>query len=498
MILKRIGKLFEPGETLSQRVIRSGFWVFALRIINKIINLAQVIILARILTPEDFGLFGIAFLALSILETFSQTGFELALIQKKGKIEEYLNVAWTVSVIRGIILFLLLYFIAPVIAQFFNAPVVVPIIRIIGFTLLIRGFINIGIIYIQKELEFHKQFIYEFSATLFDFIVAITCAILLHSVWALLFGFLAGNLVRLAGSYIIVSYRPRISLDIRKISDLYQFGRWVFYSGILGFLLTQGDDLFVAKFLKVSFLGFYQLAYKFSNVPATEITHIVSQVSFPAYSKLQDDPQHLGRAYLKILKLTAFLSIPLSGGIIILAPEFVSIFLGNKWIPMVPPMQILTIWGLIRSIGGTVGPVLCGYGKPEIVVKIQFFHLILLSGLIYPFTLYYGIIGTSLSVVIAGFIANVAAWYKVINITKCGLKNFSKAIGIPVINTVLMLFMVYILKSLLLYPINLLEFFSIAIFMVIGFSVLTLVMEKFFNYGIKVLIKESITLLYGR
>ena len=387
-------------EQLSHRVAKGGFWVFALRITKQIFYIIRLIILARILAPADFGLLGIAMLTMMTLETFSQTGFQAALIQKKEDIDAYLNSAWTVGILRGSILFIILYFIAPYVAAFFNSPQAKPIIQVIGFAILINAFTNIGVVYFQKELEFNKQFIYQFSGTLAEFAVAVSAALLLRSVWALVFGLLAGNAARLVASYFIHPYKPHISFDIVKLKELFGFGKWVLGSSILIFLITQGDDIFVGKLLGATMLGFYQLAYKISNTPATEITHVISGVSFPAYSKLQDNAQKLRQAYLKFLQLTAFLLFPLAALIFALAPNFTRIFLGEKWMPMVPALQVLCIFGITRALNATIGSIFQGMGKPQIITYGAGLQLIMLTVLIYRMTNRWGILGTSIAVVI--------------------------------------------------------------------------------------------------
>jgi O-antigen/teichoic acid export membrane protein len=353
------------SNSLSQKVVRGGIWVFALRIVGRIFDLIRIVILARILVPYDFGLMGIALLTVAILETFSQTGFQEALIQKKNNIETYLDAAWTVLILRGLLLFAILSLIAPYAAVFFKVPQARPIIQVIGLSLLLGAFSNIGVIYFQKELEFNKQFVYQLSGTLADFIVAVSAALILRSVWALVFGLLAGAVVRLIVSYLIHPYRPHLSFDLKKTKELFGFGKWVLGSSILIFLITQGDDIFVGKLLGATMLGFYQMAYRISNMPATEITHVISQVTFPAYSKFQDNIPKLREAYLKVLQVTAFLSFPIAGLIFVLAPDFTKIFLGEKWMPMVPAMQVdadgagdagISFMGIDKNNRGNNGP----------------------------------------------------------------------------------------------------------------------------------------------
>jgi len=433
-------------ESLSHRVFKSVFWVFSLRIVQQLLGLTRLVILARILAPNDFGLMGIALLTMATLGTFSQTGFQAALIQKKKDIKSYLDAAWTVLILRGFILFAILYLIAPYGAVFFDAPEAKPIIQVIGFSVLLQAFTNIGVIYFQKELEFNKEFIYQFAGTLADFIVAVSAVLILQNVWALVFGMLAGNAVRCFFSYLIHPYRPHLSSDLGKAKELFGFGKWVLGSSILIFLITQGDDIFVGKVLGATALGFYQMAYRISNMPATEITHVISRVTFPVYSKLQNDIPRLREAYLKVLQITAFLSFPIAGLVFVLAPDFTKIFLGEKWMPMVLAVQVLCIFGLTRSFGATTGPIFQGVGKPSILTKLAAIQLVMLAAIIYPLTDKFGIFGTAISVVIPNIITQIIAGIQVLNIIKCDISKFIKLLFFPLLFTsiIVLLLAVYI------------------------------------------------------
>lgn len=479
----------EPGGTLSQRAVRGGVWVFSLRIVQQLFNLARLVILARILAPHDFGLLGIALLTMATLETFSQTGFQAALIQKKEDIQSHLDAAWTVLILRGFILFAILYFIAPYAAIFFEAPAARPIIQVIGLSMLLQAFTNIGVIYFQKELEFNKEFKYQFAGTLADFIVAVSAVLILRNVWALVFGLLAGNAARCVVSYIIHPYRPHFSLDLGKAKELFGFGKWILGSSILVFLITQGDDIFVGKLLGATALGFYQVAYRISNMPATEITHVISQVSFPAYSKLQDDLPRLREAYLKVLQVTAFLSFPITGLIFVLAPDFTMIFLGEKWMPMVPAMQVLVFAGLTRSIAATTGPIFSAVGKPKIETRWQVARLFVIVTLIYPFTIKWGILGASIVVFLSIFISNIGFFFEAIKITQCKIKNFNKSIAFPLINGIILILSLLALKRYSC-TIGFLTLFSLAGGGILIYLSLTYLFDKHLNYGTQLLINE--------
>ena len=497
-IKKLIGNFNDSGKSLSHRVVRGGFWVFSLRITQQLFNFVRLVILARILSPNDFGLMGIALLTMATLDTFSQTGFQQALIQKKEDIKPYLDSAWTVLILRGFILFAILYFIAPYAATFFNAPEAKPIIQAIGFAVLFQAFTNIGVIYFQKELEFNKQFIYQLSGTLADFIVAISAVLILKNVWALVFGLLAGNFARFVVSYFIHPYRPHLSSNLGKAKELFGFGKWILGSSILIFLITQGDDIFVGKLLGATALGFYQMAYRISNMPATEITHVISQVTFPAYSKLQDNIPKLREAYLKVLQVTAFLSFPIAGLIFVLAPDFTKIFLGAKWMPMVPAMQVLALYGMLRAIGATTGVVFMAVGKPGIRTKIQSAQLILLAILIYPLTIRWGILGASIAVTAYALIFNFVAVYKVLNIVKADYNKPIKLLMLPLIGTLAMILVIFALRTYVFHDINFASFLLLIVAGIFMYLLIGYLANRFFNYGSKQLIREQFAALFQK
>jgi len=480
----------EP-ESLSKKVVRGGMWVFGLRIINRGLGFIRTIILARLLAPSDFGLLGIAMLAIATLETFSQTGFQAALIQKKENVESYLDTAWTVSAIRGVALFLILFLFAPVVAKFFNSPQAVLVIKVIAVSTLLSGFRNIGILFFQKELEFNKQFTYEFSATLVDITIAITLAFMLRNVWALVWGGLAANFVRLFMSYVLHPYRPRIRLDKGEFKELFGFGRWVLGSSILIFLVVQGDDIFVGKMLGVTALGFYQMAYLISNLPATEITHVISQVTFPAYSKMQYDLQRLRAAYLDTLQLTAFVSTPIAGGIFILAPEFTEIFLGAKWMPMVPAIQVLSFAGLVRSIAAASGTLFVAIGRPRIDTKWQVIRLLVLVIFIYPFTMYWNLSGTSIAVLLSILVATFGFSFQAVRIIECRAQAFVKVIALPVFNGLVMVLIILFAKDLFQHT-GVIQLFVLVVLGFISYVSIASLFDRFFNYGIIRLIKQKI------
>lgn len=408
-IKEKLERFFPSGD-LYERTVKSSLWMGGIRLFTRGFQLLRMIVVARFLAPHDFGLFGIAMLSMAVLEIFSQPGFEAKLIQEKENIESYLDTAWISLFIRGAAIFGVLWLASPYIAGFFENPAASPLIKAVGFVALLRGVKNVGIVYFRKELEFHKQFAYRFGMAFTSFSVTVILAILWGSVWALLIGSIAGSLVGFVLSFVLHPYRPGLSFDLDKAKHMFGYGKWLLGLSIVVFVCTQGDDIFLGKVLGATALGFYQMAYRISNTPATELTHVISGVTFPAYSKIQDDINRLKNGFVKVLRLTTLLSIPLGVGIFVLAPEFVSIFLGEKWIPIVLPLRILAISGVIRSIVASGGPIFKATENPKWDFEMNLFRLLTILGTIYFFTKAWGISGTSLSVLL-GITATFPYWF---------------------------------------------------------------------------------------
>jgi len=433
---------------------------------------------------------GIALLVMSTVDTFSQTGFQAALIQRKDDVSDYLSSAWTVGVLRGFALFALLFLTAPFAASFFEAPQAKFIVRIVAFSLLFEGFTNIGVIYFQRELKFHKQFVYRVTGTLADFIVAISAALILRNVWALVFGLLAGNVVRLVMSYVLHPFRPHLCFESGTLKDLFGYGKWVFCSAAVVFLVTQGDDVLVGKLLGVTMLGFYQIAYRISSTPATEISHIAAQVTFPALSTLQDDLTSLRKAYLRVLQMTVFLSVIVVIVILGLGGEITVFFLGEKWLPIVPAMQILVIAGLFRAIAASAGYLFYAVGKPRLDTRLQVFRLSILAVSIYPLTKQLGIAGSALAVLTSITLASIGFMSTVTKITGCTFRDLVYCMSPSFIGGASGVMFIIVLKTMCITGLT--QIVLLACTGIAGYIGMHLIADRCLGTGIKCLIKDGI------
>jgi len=474
--------LKNPGGKLSRQVIQGGFWVFTIRILRRLFGILKLIVIARLLSPEDFGLFGIAMLALAALQSFSKTGFNQAIIQKKEGARSYLDTAWTVGIIRNLALAGLLVLLAPFIGSFFGEPGAVFLARMLAVAVAIKGFTNVGVIYFRKELQFHKQFLYESASIVVNIAVAIPLAFILRSALALVFAIIVSNAVQMFLSYVLHPFRPELEVDLKKAKELYDFGKWIFGSSIVVFIALHGDDIFAGKYLGAAALGIYQLSFKISNSMATEITHVIGQVTFPAFSKLQNNVDRLREAFFNTVEASVGISVPLAAGIFLLAPDFVHVVLEPKWEQMIPILRILTVSGLLRSMVATGGPLVNAVGKPRLDFRINLLRSVLIAVSIYPLTRIYGLSGTAYSVLL-GLTGSFLLWIKFTSrTTNTAYGHLLKKLAPPLLGSLIMVAVIVGVKQFLPQP-GLPLFFAIIFLGVITYTIYSIIVWKMYDVG---------------
>lgn len=431
--LDTLRRRLTPSGGLGVRTVKSGAWMTGLRVSDRLLQVLMLVVLARLLNPTDFGLMGLALLSLAVLQQFSQLGIDQALIQRReADITAYMSTAWILEVTRGVLIAAVAYLAAPAVAAFFSEPRAVSIIRVLAFAPLVTGFRNPHIVYFRKDLQFHREFVYRISGTLAQVGVAIALAFVLGNVWALVWGYLAGEAVRSVVSYLMDARRPSLSFSFAHARDLYSFGKWITGYSVLAFLFAQGDDAFVGWLLGTTALGIYQIAYRLARAPGTEVSGVITATLLPAYAKLQDDIEALRSAYFRVLQFVSVLSAPMAAGIVVVTPTFVRVVLGPGWETAIVPMQLLAVWGFLLSIGSTAGPLLKAIGRPDFVTKVMLLKTIALAIVIWPLTDAYGVAGTAAAVVIAAGLTSepVINWI-VLRTIHGSVAQFLRTIGVP-------------------------------------------------------------------
>ena len=422
----------EP-DRLRGKIVRGSAWLGAQFALRQGLRFVRVVVVARIVEPGDIGLIGMAALAITLVRVLTETGLQQALIHRQEESRDTLDTAWTVLLIRNLVIAAIVAAGAGLVAGFFDEPRAAAVVRVTSIVLVLEAFTNIAAVMFQKRLDFRRQALYLGGGEIVEFVVTIVLAIVLRNVWALVYGWVAGAGARAIFSYVAEPRMPRLRMSGPVLRDLINYGKWMTASSILVYALLHGDNLIVGRFLGAIALGFYQIAFTVSNLPATAISHVISSVMFPAYSTLQDNRPRLGRLYLRSLRATAVLSVPVATLTVAVADIAVPVLLGDKWTPAVPVVQILCAYGLMRSLGATTGTVFLGIGRPDIRVRIQSVQLAIFVAAIYPMMKAWGLAGVAGAATAQAVIMSVYAVYRAARECQVAAGRVIEALLVPLV-----------------------------------------------------------------
>ncbi len=384
----------------TREVIKGISWTGAIRVATRVLAFFKTIVIARILNPFDFGLFSIATLVLTLIEILTETGVNIFLVQRKEDIDRFINTSWIVSIARGALISLALIAMSPLVAHFFRTPSSLNLLLLISIVPLVRGFINPSVIKFQKELKFNKQFYYSTSIFLLETLVSVILVVLTKSVYSLVWAMIISGLFEVLISFVIIKPVPKIEFEWPLFKLVFNSGKWVTASTIFNYFYQHGDDMVIGRILGSSSLGLYDMAYRISLIPLTDIGDVLAKVTFPVYVKISEDKKRLRKAFFKTLGMLILLVVPV-GVILFLFPEFIiKLILGEKWLIAAPALKVLGIFGIIRAISSFGSTVFLSIEKQNISMIISLVGLLGLGVTIVPLVMTFGIVGAAVSALI--------------------------------------------------------------------------------------------------
>lgn len=386
-------------------LLRGGILVLIVRGFAQLLRIAGVLVLARLLGPDAFGRVGIAMLAMAALTTITDTGFDAALVQRRDDVQPYLNTVFTVKFIRSLLIGVVLYLLSPMIAGFFSSPAAAQVLRGLIPVVLLEGLTNPAAISIRRDLRFGRIAAWDFAEAAAGFAGALLFGLWLGNVFAIVFAMIASQLARTVTSYLLAPFLPRFELNWSKAVELARFGMWVLLTNTAVFMLLYIDDVAVTKILGAAALGLYQVAFRISNVPVTEMSHVVGQLTYPAYSQVQADLAVLRRRWLGVLGLTAMVAVPAAVVISLTAADVVPVLLGANWLGIIPVIQVLAVFGALRALNAATGSLFNAVGKPRLLARISVIQLVALSIIVIPAVRTYGLTGAAWAVTAANGLA---------------------------------------------------------------------------------------------
>lgn len=437
-------------ESLKNQVIKSSFWVFGANLISRLISFISTLILARLLTPEDFGVIGYGSLIVGTVGLVREIGFNSALIYQKERVEDAAATTLIFTTLWSTFLYLLVVFLAPLAATFFREPRLTLLLRVLPISLILNSTANVPMTLLEKDILFNRRIIPEVIYHIVYGICTALFAFLGFRYWSFVIGTLCADLSQLIVAFILrpVKINPRMNLAIFK--EMFGFGKNVMGLGILNFGVRNIDDFFVGRMLGTVQLGIYNFAYRIANIPATNITNVLGKILYPSFTKIADDLKALQNGFLKSLRYISFITTPLTFYIILITPDVINLFF-PKWIEAIVPIQLIAYFGGIRSIGSGTGSIFLAKGQPERMLPISGFQFIFLTVLLYPTIKYFDLKGVcwlvNISMTISFFWSNLLLKPVIdINLAKV-LKVLVPSLIYSVIILILILFVNYLLSD---------------------------------------------------
>jgi PST family polysaccharide transporter len=387
-------------------VARGVGWNYLSFGLGKLLVFITTAILARLLTQEDFGIVGFATVAVSYLSILKDMGLGAALIQRREDVGEASNTVFTLNLVVGLALTVLAMLIAPIVADFFREPLVVPILRWLGLTFIINALGSVHTIRLQRELDFRRKLVPDLGRAITKGVVSIAFAVAGSGVWALVYGQLAGVAASVVLAWIVFPWRPELSVDREMAGSLLKFGIAVIGIDALAIVNDNVDYLLVGRIFGNAAMGIYTLAYRLPELLVINVLWVMGAVVFPAYSAVQTNRDELRQIFLTTVRIVEIIVVPLCLGLLITADPLVRVAFGNQWLEAIPILRVLAAYALVLSIGFHVGGVYKAIGRPDISVKLSLLTLVILVPALWIGSTY-GLIGIAFGHLIAVLIRGI-------------------------------------------------------------------------------------------
>ena len=382
--------------------LRAGSaWALASVAVALVCGLLRTIVIARLIAPVEIGLMGIALLALGFVEAGASTGVDTALVAEPKEIEEYIDPAFTIQVIRGIVVFGLLWAAAPALARAFRDSDAVSVIRSVAAIAVLRGLANPAVALPVRRLDFRRLFWWSLPEVLSTFCITVALGLVRRDVWALVIGVVAGQAIGAIASYGLAPRMPRLVVARERILKLLRFGRFVSGSRALMYFSVNLDSAVVGMTIGTHALGIYQFATRVAELPVVTVTKAVAQVALPALSAAPSGRAARTRTWRTMLGWVLAVNAAAAILILLFGDAAIVALVGPQWLEAVPVMRILTVAMVFRALVILAGQLLDAVGQPALTLRINAVRLGTLIVVLGPLAAWGGLPGVAQAVLLS-------------------------------------------------------------------------------------------------
>ncbi|WP_457570421.1 lipopolysaccharide biosynthesis protein [Desulfovulcanus sp.] len=417
--------------SLTQQAGQGALWQIMGGGWQTVVRLGASTILARNLDPSDFGLFGMALLASELIMVLTNLGMGTGIVAKKEVSEKDLNTCfWTMAGVR-IVMFIIAEFCAPLAALFFKDPRVTDVIRVVGFNFLFSIPSVVSNTLLIKDLRFKAIVLVRGIGALLESSLAVYLVLTTDlRYWSLVFPMLVASFFAESAIFLIAKWRPGFEFDTNSFRYLFRYGINGLGFSITNYLHQNIDYLIVGRLLGTASMGLYEFAYKIPHLVFDRIARQIGGVVFPALSKVQENNERLIAGYVKAVQYIALGSFPILGGLAVLAEPTVTILWGEKWLPIVAPLQILCLCAAIRCVMQPIGSIFLCKDRPDILFKFSLVRLTFTFFIVSVLGYWYGLNGIAVGM-LASTLPSMYILYLAFKMTKSSLRKLLRALSIP-------------------------------------------------------------------
>lgn len=358
-------------NSLKEKTVNGVGWSFADNIVSTGITFLVGLILARILSPAEFGILGMIAVFIAVSNTVVDSGFSSALIRKNDATNTDYNTVFYFNLLLGIVLYGVLFLSSPAISRFFKEPILIPITRVMGIVLIINSFGIIQRTILTKQVDFKTQTKISLIASLTSGGVGIGMAVKGMGVWSLVGQQVSRQLLNSIFLWVFNKWRPILEFSKKSFKDLFGFGSKLLISGLIDTIYRNIFYLIIGKFYQADKLGQYTRAEGFNSVFSSNLTGIVQRVSFPVLSSIQNDPNLLKQAYRRVIKTTMLVTFTCMLGLAAVAQPLVVVLIGEKWLPAAGYLQIICLAGMLYPLHSINLNMLQVKGRSDLFLRLE-------------------------------------------------------------------------------------------------------------------------------
>lgn len=409
--------------------------------LGRLISFVNTLLLARLLTPHDYGLMAIVMVVVGFIGFFNEIGLGSALKQRLDVTPAELNGAFALALLISIPLYLGLYAGAPLVSAYYEQDITA-VLRFIALTFIIGAIATVPDALMAREMRFKIYGGIEFVMILLQCVVTLTLAWLGYRVWALACGFVVAQLFKTSCIFYLSGWRPTRTWNIRAASVLMKFGATVTYSRLTWYAYNNGKTLIIGKVLNPQMLGVYSMAGTLAMLPAAHITSLVTQIASPLFSKLQLDLPRLDNVMLRLTSGIALIAFPIMAGMVLTATELVPVLLGPKWMDAIFPLQILCVLGMFKSVDPLITQAFISIGKANVTARYTTLCAIVIPLSVYFGAVWGGLVGVAIGMAVSYPLSSIYLFSMARTNLHFSLRRYARALQTPTEGSIWMAAMV--------------------------------------------------------